>query len=178
MLPIGLLPRSGPWEHVASTTLTAAAASITLPVLPVYRALWVEVYMINDANDKSVNITLNGDTGTNYSRQHITAESTNLSGARQTGAANWGVTVGENENASEEMQLDILIVKPSAAVKAQALCQRNSQFATANAIGLSLLGFEWDNTTALITSIALNAASNNFAIGTTVKVYGSRRMDA
>jgi len=175
MLPIGILARpSGTWELMGQSTLTAAASSISFPVLPVYRALWVEVHVTNDANAKAILLRFNGDSGTNYTTQHVSAIDYTVAGGRNTGQTSINLDSGANLDASEIASLTLLIVKPAASSKAQVLSMTGINASP----GLFLNGSEWNNTSALITSFTLTASAGNFAVNTSVRSFGSRRMDA
>lgn len=174
MLPIGILARpSGTWELVGQSTLTAAASSISFPVLPVYRALWVEVHVTNDANAKAILLRFNGDSGANYTTQDVSAIDYTVAAGRTT-QTSINLDSGANLDASEIASLTLLIVKPAASSKAQVLSMTGINASP----GLFLNGSEWNNTSALITSFTLTASAGNFAVNTSVRSFGSRRMDA
>ena len=123
--------------------------------------------MANDGNAKSVTVRLNGDSGTNYDYQHVSANSTTVNGQRVTGTTS-AVLNFLSLQASEEMSATALIAKPSASVPAQSVSLAGNDASP----DLSLIGGEWNNTADAISSISIQGSSGNLAAGTSVLLEG------
>ena len=154
------------WVKIDSTTLESAAASVTFSSgLSGYKFFRLTVYAVDDTGNLTA-ITLNGDTGTKYDKQRITAVGTSVNGSRDTGDSNASTSQSISTYASSQW----LIAKPSASVKAQITSYGGA--ASGSSINLGLYGYEWDNTTDAITSIEVFATSGSIGAGTSVLLEG------
>lgn len=172
LVPLSALNNASPLEYVGGTVLAAAAASITVPVLPSYTVLVVECEIVKDATGNSIYLTLNGDGGANYDRQRVLANSTTISGARTTGATS--ITLAQAAlRASTHGLITLIIVKSTTGTDAQVLTSASHEDTTP-VLMLELQGAEWNNTSAAITSLSITATSGNLAADTTIAVYGLR----
>lgn len=159
------------WVRIDSTTLESAAASVTFSSgLSGYKFFRLTAYVANDGSGKNIGLRLNGDSGSNYALQRITANSTTVAGARQTSMAHIEMYTGNQVAASNYASYSVLIAKPSASVPAQVVSAQGS-----NALpDLGLVGGQWGNTAASITSIEVmvSGGSGNFAAGSSFLLEG------
>ena len=157
------------WESYPTYIATGAVASISIPVSPDHTRFMVEIYVVNDANAKSVSVTFNGDaTSGNYSYQYLDATGATVTAGRGT---TQNITVATMD-ASTVGQFTLMVSKPAPGVVAR--------YSIASATYTSGIVFDawarqWTNTADAITAIAVNAVANNLAAGTRVRVLGSRR---
>ena len=163
---------TGQPEVIGHSVLAAAAASISFQFPSVYRAVLVEAYIKRDANAGAVWMRLNGDSGNNYSYQYISATSTTVAGARATAQAQWLLDVTSTIDANSYQSFSALVMKTTAAAKAQLVDV--SSYDPAASIGLELTGGEWGNTADLMSRLDVLSASNNFAAGTSISLWGFR----
>ena len=165
------LGAGGKLHLIAQATLSAAASSVAFHFSPMYRLFICETYIVNDASDKDVSITLNGDTGANYDYQYITGSGTAKSAARVTGTAAWLTTTDNDLDATQDYQSTFIVAKSVAGEEAQLLHQVSYQI-VGDLIMLELLAGQWSNTADLITRLDIVASSNNFAAGSAFALYG------
>jgi len=158
------------WTEIESTTLASPAASVSFTTgLGGYAFFRLTAYIVNDANAKTILLRFNNDSGMNYSRQTISALSTTVEGARETSQASVGLVYGSLA-ASEQASFGLLVAKPSASVKAQVTALTGYDHSTG--ISLALNGGEWNNTSNLISAIALLPSSGNFDTGSSFLLEG------
>ena len=159
------------WELIESQTLGSAASSVTFSSgLSGYKFFRLSGCVVKDASAADVLISLNGDTtNADYSRQDVTASSTSVSGARDTGASIVARRLSTGGlGVSEAGSYVALIAKPSASKKAQIVAQ-NGERAT---VTLGITGTEWSNTSDSVSSLAVLASSGSFAAGTSFLLEG------
>jgi hypothetical protein len=172
--PLLVASKSLEWEKVGIQVLGAPAAAVTFSGIDdTYRRFMLVVYVVNDANNKNVWVRFNSDSGNNYAQQRLNADSTTVDAARVTGQSKIHIDLGIGLLASQAMNLSLFVAKPTAADKARVIYQTGFS-GTGPAIVLGLGGAEWDNTSALLTSVAIVANSNNFAAGTRVAITAAR----
>ena len=162
------------WEWIDTQVLGGDAASVSFtPLSDEYRRWIVSVYIVNDANAKGVNLRFNGDSGTNYAYQDLSATSTTVAVSRITGFS--AIQSGAGSIAASSVgQIVYVISKPAAGVVARVTAGLSKDIVT-DGIALNAIGGEWTNVAALITRIDVLAVSNNFAAGTRVVLFGARR---
>jgi len=158
------------WERIGYEVLGSAAASISISVPTPYDFYRCTFYIVNDANVKAGYLRFNADSGANYSYQQIYGQAASVGGGRTTGATQIN-PINIALEASETANFTLIVAKPAAGVKAQVVSQAGVE-TTAPGIGLSLIGGEWNNTAAEITSVALVASSNNFDTGSSLLLEG------
>ena len=155
------------WQEIGSTTLSAAAPSVTFSSgLSGYKFFRLTIYIVNDANSGQATVTLNG-ASTAYAEQRVQVASTTVIGSRSAPAY---LVATDGIGANHRGNISLLIAKPAAGVKAQGILQSGQGDTTA--INLNLNGGEWDNTADLISSITINKSSGNFAAGTSILLEG------
>ena len=83
---------AGAYEHIQSTILTGSQASVTfsnLNTYPEYKHLQIRMVVHSTATTNGVDlrITLNGDTGANYSRHQLRGDGTTVTSTSSTSAS-------------------------------------------------------------------------------------------
>ena len=163
---------TGQPEVIGHSVLAGAAASVRFDFPPVYRAVLIEAYIKKDASGGNVYIRCNNDSGVNYSYQYIHAQDVTVTGARQTGATQWNLSVVTTLQGDSRMSLSALVVKTTAAARGQMVGVFN--YNDAAIIRAELAGGEWNNTTDLLTRIDVSTPTGNFAANTSITLFGWR----
>ena len=160
------------WTEIESTTLTSDAASVAFSTgLTDYKFFRLTAFVKAVAGGQSRPIMrFNSDSGSNYSQQSIDAGSTTIAGTRDTGSTSLSMVRGNTLDAGTSGSFSVVIAKPDAGVKAQVIV-RNGYDPSAS-IALQVIGGEWSNTAALISSITIEAAYNNFDTGSSFLLEG------
>ena len=158
------------WTLIESQTLGSAASSVTFSSgLSSYKFFRLSGYVVNDTSAKTASLRLNGDSGANYARQSVSAISTTVAGARETGQPSIGLGYG-NIAASGTASIEAIISKPSASVKAQVVEGMGYEFSSGDATAVN--AGEWGNTPDSITSLSVIASVGSFAAGTSFLLEG------
>ena len=158
------------YESIATQTLGSAAASVTFSSISnTYTDL---VLVMNPSMSASTNqpvITLNSDTGTNYSTTSLRGDGSSAASSRHTSIAGWypvpGPGVGTNGN-PEPWIVQIMNYSNTTTYKT-ALSRFNNaiSYVTANV-------HLWRNTAAISTITITMESSANFNTGSTFTLYG------
>ena len=180
-MPVGVAFRSlmaaagvsnPPWDVIDSTTLGSAAASVSFASIDSkYKLFRVTAYIVKDATASTVAMRLNGDTGSNYDRQHLIGNGATVSASRgnndrvylspSTLAANsvalFSITLGKQTTGAAAMGVASIVMFDTPATSA---------LTTTNT------AFRWSDATELIDEIALLSTSGNFAAGTVALLEG------
>ena len=157
------------WTEIESITLGSPAASVTFSSgLTAYKFFRLTVYILNDANAKNIQVRFNNDSGSNYTRQAVSAASTGVSGERPAATTSVEINTGNNITASETASVQVLVAKPAAGVKGQVVYSHGYNASPSLILG----GAEWNNTADLISRIDVIALSNTFAAGTSILLEG------
>jgi hypothetical protein len=163
------MPAGNTYEEITNQTLTSAAASVTFSSISTsYTDL---VLICNPSMSTSTNqpiITLNYDTGTNYSTTSLRGDGSSAASSRHTNIAGWypvpGPGVGTNGN-PEPWIVQFMNYK-NATTNKTAL----SRFNNASSI-VSANVHLWRNTS-IISTITITMESGNFNAGSTFALYG------
>jgi len=163
---------SSAFTLIEDAVLGSAAASITFSTgLTDYTKFRLTLYVIKDGSSAPVYMRLNGDTGTNYARQTLDANSTAVTGARATGATEYR-PINTQLFASNPAILTAEIAKPLTTTPARI----TSSLASINTAGNIILwtgAGEWSNTADLISSISILASAGDFAANTRAVLEGA-----
>lgn len=158
----------GTWQKVYSTTLDAAATSVTISGLDgntdvMYRLKCRLIF--GGAGGGSFFIRPNNDTGTNYGEQQLTGVNTTASASRSTARdAMYIDTVGSSVN--NITQSEEIIYAKSGYVRTEILIANHDVSGTTNT-RIELFGHVWNNTTDNITSLVVGGGqANSLGIGT------------
>lgn len=157
------------WEELGRTTLGSAGDTITVSGLPVRKYLHILYFTIATGGTNSVRMTVNGDTGNNYSYNYRrNADTTSTSGnsvasfVLDTGTGAWNMH-GTLEVVNIAAQEKPFIGMTNAL---------NTVGAGANP-GRIEFGGKWSNTSNAISSVTLtNTGSGDFAIGSELVILG------
>jgi len=152
------------YEPIATTTLGSAAASVSFTSISgSYTDLVVVNFTIS--GNGSASLTVNGDTGSNYSRTFMYGDGSSAASGRSSNASSFTYTVGGTTNVYSATILNLMNYSNSTTYKTFLLRGNDPSGATAAHIGL------WRNTAA-ITSLTITCASGNFPTGSTFTLYG------
>lgn len=157
-------------EFIARTQLTGAAASVSFATIDTdFRKFFLVCYIVNDANAKSVAVRFNNDTtGANYYYQFLDESGT----SEMAGRGN-SDTITVWTMAANTTGLFILEISKPVAGEVARFSIRGAYLYLGNIVW-DEWAKEWSNTAALISRVDVVAASNNFAAGTRILLYGSR----
>jgi hypothetical protein len=154
------------------TTVSSATSSVTINLSGIsgYKDL-VLVGNAKAANNASLALQFNGDTGSNYSYQVIDGDGTTAAGNRQSNTAaiqaiGWSIAMGSTTNWSC-FTANIMNYSNSSTFKPVLI--RSAAVNTSNAMGTDLFSGVWRNTAA-ITSITV--LGNTISAGSTFAIYG------
>jgi hypothetical protein len=153
---------------LATITLGSAASSVTFGSIPAtYRDLRLVVEGTTSAGP-SILVRYNSDTGSNYS--HIVAYGSGSSPSTGSGTGS-GTSVEFGYNIlAERFSITADVLDYSATDKHKTNLSRSNQPSGSNQIVLMYAG-RWASTSA-VTSLTVLTSTGNFAIGTTLSLYG------
>ena len=166
---------SGGFSLIEDQVLGSAAASITFNTgLTDYTKFRLTVYVIKDGTGGQIFVRCNGDTGSNYAQQRLSADATTAAGQRLTGQTSVAIAAYATVTANGTGLFTISISKPLAGTPARGESS-GSYFAdlATDAVLLDEVAFEWNNTAALISSLSILSSSGNFAAGTRAVLEGA-----
>jgi hypothetical protein len=166
----------GAYDLLETTTLTSSASSVTFSGLGSYTDyahLQVRMVARNGTNTSSPNITLNGDTGTNYARHNIYAYNGSVTSSSVAGNGNIDLVAFNSDSNSGTNEfgvgvIDILDFSSTAKNTTIRALGGREQGDTIDFI--ALVSGAYFNTAA-ITSLAINVFGD-FAIGSRFSLYG------
>lgn len=157
------------WEAIEEITLESAAASVTFNTgLSGYQFFRVMVMTSRSGGTHNVQYRFNGDSGSTYAYQRVSATSTTVSGVRGTSQTDLTLNPAMSTASNEWGLFSMLIAKPAAGLKAQVVTAGGNDAAPE----LSLTGAEWANTSDALTSITLFPSSGDFAAGSSFLLEG------
>lgn len=157
------------YEPIATTTLSSSNAVVTLSSIPATYTDLRLVFVPIGTSTQNMNMTINGDTGTNYSWTNLRGDGgATLYGTHVDSQANINLTYGTSITTTNPnlYEIDIFSYANS---KYKVLLNKYS--ADKNGSGnLGVQSILWSSTSA-ITSVTFTAATN-FATNTTLTIYG------
>ena len=157
------------YEPIATTTLGAAAATITFSSIP---TTYTDLSIIMTATGSSESLgqlRFNGDTASNYSSTYLYGNGTSALSSRRTSRA--GIDFFEGSVSTTIPSLAIINIFSYTSTSVNKTClitgslDRNGSGEVENIVGLY-------RSTAAITSITLRGNGMNWASGTTATLYG------
>jgi hypothetical protein len=156
------------YTPIATTTLGSAAASYTFSSIPsTYTDLIIIANFNTATGNQSTNITVNGDTGTNYSWTYLLGNGTAASSSR--GSTDNRIFNGSSATATSGNTTNSIIqfqnYSNTTTYKTTLSRSNAADYFTQATVGL------WRNTAA-ITSITLTSPSYNYIAGSTFTLYG------
>jgi hypothetical protein len=154
------------YSTIATTTLGSAAASITFSSLGSYTDIRLILRTVSPSNSDTINIRLNGDTGTNYSVTILGGNGSTAGSERRT-SSNYMFVSNNYVNVVDGTAIfDFMNYRNTTTNKTVLMRSGNAANSTTASVRL------WRNTAA-ITSIELSIASAyTFGTGTTATIYG------
>ena len=156
------------YEPIATTTLGSAAASYTFSSIPsTYTDLRLVINGLQTGTSANPYITLNSDTGTNYSITVLSGNGTTATSSRGTSAAfiYCGITAEVRNTMIFMSTTDLMNYSNTTTYKTVLTRAANASYGTDAIVGL------WRNTAA-ITSITVDLDAGNWNTGSTFTLYG------
>ena len=154
------------YRALANITLGTAASSVTFSSIPATFRDLVVVFIGKGSTTLQGRIRLNGDTGSNYTYIRMSGSGSATSSATATGTSGFVSAIAQ-ATTTGDLQMDINIMDYSATDKHKTIIGR----AGAAANGAEAFVNRWANTAA-VTSVQILTSTGNWAIGTTVALYG------
>jgi hypothetical protein len=158
----------GTYVPITNVTLTTTSSSVTLNLFSGYTDLKLIINAKNTTNGANCKYQFNGDTGSNYSTTWLEGSSTTTSSGRDSNATsgflyynggantnNWSTVVAYFQNYSNSSTYKTVIAR----------------FGNIAQTGFYISTWR-TATNAAVTSITLNALTENFQIGSTFALYG------
>lgn len=157
------------YEPIATTTLSSNSASISLSSISgIYTDLRL-IFIGGVVTSGDVyKMTVNSDTGTNYSATELWGDGTSASSGRRTSIAYFvcgGSRIGANGTLTDMFNLDLMNYSNATTYKTVLMRQGQASVGTVASVGL------WRSTSA-ISSIQLSYANGNLLSGSTATLYG------
>jgi hypothetical protein len=156
------------YTALANITLATAASTISFSSIPAtYRDL-LFIFSGTGSTTLQGRIRINGDTGSNYLFQRMSGSGSSASAARiSTGATSGTISTIAQATTTGALQMNINIMDYSATDKHKIILNRADQAAN----GTEAFINRWASVSA-ITSVEILTSTGNWAIGTTVALYG------
>jgi hypothetical protein len=164
----------GSMEALGSVTLNAAQSSITFSNIPnTYTDLQIRASFTTSVADRSIRVTFNSDTATNYSFHNIQGDGS-TTGVNATATVAYGI-IGAAPNSTTFPGIfitDILGYADTNKFKTtRSLAGADMNVASANSSYIQLWSSNWRSTSA-ITTINIIPSSGNFSQYSTFALYG------
>jgi hypothetical protein len=155
------------WTPISTQTLSSAAASVTFSGIPqTYTDLVLVIQGFNTTNAAAAKLQFNGDTGSNYSTTWLEGSGSGASSGRQ--SSDTSIFLYYNGGAATNgISNSIVNINnySNATTNKTVLSKFGNIAQTGSYVGL------WRNTAA-VTSIVVNAITQNFQSGSTFTLYG------
>lgn len=165
------MPAGSTYSTIATTTLGSAAATYTFSSIPSTYTDLVLVTNLSSASNANIYFRVNGDTATNYSNTFLNGDGSTASSARGTnqnkGTATW---TGASMNSSWTTCV-VNFMNYSNTTTNKTFMTRYAAINTVNQGEATAVVNLWRNTAA-INSITVFSDSPNYAIGSTLTLYG------
>ena len=157
------------YTPIATTTLGSNSASISFSSISgSYTDLRLIFIGGVVTNGDVYKMTVNSDTGTNYSQTELWGDGASVSSGRRTSVAYFvcgGSRIGAIESLTDMFNIDLQNYSNSTTYKTILMRQGQASVGTVAAVGL------WRSTSA-ISSIQISYANGNILAGTTATLYG------
>ena len=157
------------WQELANVELSSAGDTLDTSTITAKKYLWIQAFIPEGAAHQGY-IYFNNDTGANYARRGSINGGSDITGADDD-EINW------SHDTNSAKYLNMFVVNKSDKEK---LCIAHYMDYGSSGAGTAPNRIEWvykwDNTSDQITSVKLynnQSSSNDFPIGTTLKVYGA-----
>jgi hypothetical protein len=155
------------YTPIASITLGAAASSVTFSSIP---STYTDLVMIVATISSTTNypyVVLNGDTGTNYSKNWLTGTGSAVSSGRDTSTAISYITANAASTTSSGFISIVQFMNYANTTTNKTFLSRSNNAGS----GVDLQVNLWRNTSA-ITSVQVLANTGTFSAGSTFNLYG------
>ena len=158
----------GTWQKVYSTTLEAAATSVTISGLDgntdvMYRVVVRKTF----GSDSRGDVRLNNDSGSNYGYQEITGAGSSIAASRSTTFSGILNAAGGATSFSGYIGMSETIIYAKSGYVRTALCSTSRDISGTTVNNIMLVGCSWSNTTDNITNLVCNASvADGLGIGT------------
>lgn len=158
------------YTPIASVTLSDAQSSVTFSNLPqTYTDLVIRSNFTNSTSATVVQMTLNGDTGTNYSRWQLWGNGSGTGDMKQTSQNAFAIGYWQTGTGNQIQSIVNLMSYANTTIYKGWLARWNQVAGIDNSATAST--GNWQNTAA-VTSITLSASSGNIVAGSTFDIYG------
>jgi hypothetical protein len=158
------------YEPIATTTLGTAAASIDFTSISAsYTDLRLVLVAKNATNSSNPNLTVNNDTGTNYSVTRLFGNGTTVTSNRNASITSVGLNDGYNLSTAQWQTFFVDFFSYAGSSYKTFLINSNQDENGAGEVG-RYVGM-W-RSTSTITSVKMTVSAGTFAIGTTATLYG------
>jgi hypothetical protein len=152
------------YDLIDSEVLASAASSVTFTSIPgTYRDLILVTGFLGNGGDSFGNIQINSDTGSNYNIVNAVGNGTSASSAA---ATTTNIAIAGSTTTIRNLSI-VQFMDYSVTDKHKSILLR----ANLSSDDTRMVAARWANTAA-VTSIQINAVSNNFAAGSTFYLYG------
>lgn len=161
------------YESIASVNGTGSSGTITLSSIPSgYVALQIRATFRTTVSGWSTFMTLNGDTGANYSKHYLVADGSGVYAGGNASASNITLQGFGNDNANSDVAI---IDLHNYSLTSQYKTVRIFNGMENNALGpwVGMHTGLWMNTSA-VNSVTITLGSGNFTTATNVALYGIR----
>jgi hypothetical protein len=157
------------YDKIATTTLGGSSATVTLSSIPAtYTDLRV-VFVPLGTSTQNMNMTINGDTGSNYSWTNLRGDGGGTEySARATSQSNINLTYGTSITTTKPNLYEIDIFSYAGSTYKTLLNKYSADKNGSGNLGVQVV--LWSSTSA-ITSVTFTAATN-FAANTILSIYG------
>jgi hypothetical protein len=156
------------YEPIATQTLGSVATAITFSSIPAtYTDLQLVLVSRVVSTGNATIVTINGDTGTNYSFQRVNGDGSTTTSSNIPNYPGIRLNIGSSTTSSSLYILNAFSYTSS--IFKTFLWQGSEDL---NGSGNVIAGIDCWRNTATITSMTITTSTNNFAIGTTATLYG------
>ena len=156
------------YDLIASNVLSSSASSVTFSSIPAtYRDLVLVCTMISSTGNAFIDLRLNSDSGNNYPRVWMSGDGSSATSLTQSLGSDIRLNSGAWGSSTEAVLVVANIMDYSATDKHKTIISR----ANRAAVGVNAQAARWANTAA-VTTITLNAGTNNFGSTSSFHLYG------
>jgi len=156
------------YEKIATTTLGSSSPTVTLSSIPATYTDLRLVFVPLGTSTQNMNMTINGDTGSNYSWTNLRGDGGGAYSASATSQANINLTYGTSITTTNANLYEIDIFSYASSTYKTLLNKYSADKSISGNLGVQVA--LWSSTSA-ITSVTFTAATN-FAANTTLSIYG------
>jgi hypothetical protein len=157
------------YESIATTTLSSTTSTITFSsISSAYTDLKIVFVNISTSGNQNASLTLNGDTGTNYTWVRFRGNGATASATNSTSANRIDMSP-EGTSSTIPQYIDIELLSYRSTIWKTALISCAEDRSGSGSV--SRMAALWKNTSA-ITSLTLTCNTSTWTVGTTATLYG------